>query len=91
LFGGVAEPEGAIVKVWRAEAPRRTSGYPDGLFRNADEVVVEFVVLVEVLINACSVDPGWQIGFDTQPLRAIGNRQKAAAERLVAVIRESGG
>ena len=66
------------------------SGDADGLFRNAEKVMVELLVSVEILINAGGVCPGRQISFDTQSLCAFGDWQKPAAERLVAVAGKSG-
>ena len=56
------------------------SGDAYGLVRNADEVVVELVVAIEVFINADGIGPRRQIGFNAQMLRSGGNGKKSATE-----------
>jgi hypothetical protein len=85
----VTEPERALVEAWWPKAFNRCAGDGYGFVRNADEVVVEPVVAIDILINAAGICPRRQIDFNAQLLRPVGNVEKAATDRLRAVARES--
>ena len=63
----------------------------DRLARDADEVVIELVVAVEVFVNGDSIDARREIGINAKMLSARWNGKKAATECLIAVTRKSGG
>ena len=72
-------------------ARRRIVRDTDRLARNADEIVIELVVAIEVFINADSIGSGREIGIDAKVVCVRGDGKKAVADRLIAVTRKSGG
>lgn len=63
----------------------------DRLARDADEVVIELVVAVEVFVNGDSIDARREIGINAEMLGVRGDGKKSVTDCLIAVTRKSGG
>ena len=89
-MGGVSKVERTLIEVRGAETSRRVIRNSDRLAWNANEIVIELVVAVEVFVNGDGIDARRQIGIDTQPLGVRGDGQKTVAQSLIAVTGKSG-
>ena len=83
--------ERTLVEVRRTKTRRWVVRDADRLARNADEVVIELVVAVEVFINGDSIDARREIGINAEMLGVRGDGKKSVTECLIAVTRKSGG
>jgi hypothetical protein len=89
-LSGVSKAERTLIEVRGAETSRRIVRGTDRLAWNADEIVIELVVAVEVFVNSDSIDSRREIGINAEELCVRRDRKKAVAERLIGVTRKSG-
>ena len=90
-MSGVSKMERTLIEVRGAETSRRIVRDTDRLAWNADEIVIELVVAVEVFVNGDGIDARREIGINAEVLGVRGDGKKSVAECLIAVTRKSGG
>ena len=89
-LSGISKVKRTLIEVRGPKTSRRVVGDTDRLAWNADEIVIELVVAVEVFVNGDSIDSRREIGNNAEVLGVRGDGKKSVAERPIAVTRKSG-
>ena len=89
-LSGVSEVKRTLAEVRSAETRWWVVRDTDWFARNADEIVIELVVAVEVFVNGDSIGSRREIGINAEVLDVRGDWKKSVTECLIAVTRKSG-